>query len=676
MSNKSALGAFSPYNPDYGRNAALLAFGATMLQNAGRQPFGRGVPISTAQALGSGALAGLGAYGQAEQQQYARTKPNYQVINDQLVSITPPTERGGQPTIETIQDLRTPTVPSAPTVKEFFEDGKMVTKEFKVVDGVGQWVNIGQGKPVGEKQHLIRNGAYVYDWFRDGDQKYAETSPQWVTDESGVDRYRVPMSGDRKWVAPTIDQKQWVKDQEGNQHWRIPETGDRRLEKDDLQWVKTKDNKVLHRVPQEGDIKYNPDAQDKKEWVTGLDSKTYHRVPIEGDQPFSKTAKDLKFQNGAWWRQVTKDGETTMEKVLNVPKQLEPDKKQWLTRNGKSIFDIPRDGDEPHTQDKFTAVNDYVVYNKKGKPISRKQITHDQNREAYEINPNTGKPEKMMLPDGFTMHKVGVDKETTGMGSSPYVDYAENQVAAKQNIRNTIGLYNDLEKSFLEGRGQMEIGLTGATARGIEMLAAQFDSFGNLLKKATKGKYTAKEEAARAKSVEGYLVNGEINVDSAEQDIELKQILDESLNYSFLQRVAGESAEKKSMILNLAYKMAAAENDGRPSDKDVKYAIQRLGGQGGSAVQMLGSIRGTIRTSYNNYVNYAKSFAEEFPDVEIGELLSLEELGFKPTQGTTPTSRTQTTPFETFSPEQLRANPNLEERQTANGTIYFVPKRQ
>ena len=63
MSNKSALGTFSPYNPDYGRNAGLLAFAATMLQNAGRQPFGRGAPVSTLQALGSGALAGLGAYG-------------------------------------------------------------------------------------------------------------------------------------------------------------------------------------------------------------------------------------------------------------------------------------------------------------------------------------------------------------------------------------------------------------------------------------------------------------------------------------------------------------------------------------------------------------------------------------------------------------------------------------
>jgi len=112
MSNgKSALGTFSPSNPDYGRNAGLLAFAATMLQNAGRQPFGRGAPISTAQALGSGALAGLGAYGQAEQQQYARTKPNYQVINDKLVSITPPTERGGTPTVEEVADYGTTATP-------------------------------------------------------------------------------------------------------------------------------------------------------------------------------------------------------------------------------------------------------------------------------------------------------------------------------------------------------------------------------------------------------------------------------------------------------------------------------------------------------------------------------------------------------------------------------------
>ena len=120
MSNKSALGAFSPYNPDYGRNAALLAFGATMLQNAGRQPFGRGAPISTAQALGSGALAGLGAYGQAEQQQYARTKPNYQVINDKLVSITPPSERGGTPTVEEVADYGTTAKPVTVTDRDGF----------------------------------------------------------------------------------------------------------------------------------------------------------------------------------------------------------------------------------------------------------------------------------------------------------------------------------------------------------------------------------------------------------------------------------------------------------------------------------------------------------------------------------------------------------------------------
>ena len=157
MSNKSALGAFSPYNPDYGRNAALLAFGATMLQNAGRQPFGRGAPISTAQALGSGALAGLGAYGQAEQQQYARTKPNYQVINDKLVAITPPSERGGTPTIKEIADYGTPTAVK-PQFKEKTIDGE--TQQMVSYDNGVTWVKWGESVSPDEDIKVVKRGEF------------------------------------------------------------------------------------------------------------------------------------------------------------------------------------------------------------------------------------------------------------------------------------------------------------------------------------------------------------------------------------------------------------------------------------------------------------------------------------------------------------------------------------
>ena len=157
MSNKSALGAFSPYNPNYGRNAALLAFGATMLQNAGRQPFGRGAPISTAQALGSGALAGLGAYGQAEQQQYARTKPNYQVINDKLVSITPSSERGGTPTIKEIADYGTPTAVK-PQFKEKTIDGE--TQHMVSYDNGVTWVKWGESVSPDEDIKVVKRGEF------------------------------------------------------------------------------------------------------------------------------------------------------------------------------------------------------------------------------------------------------------------------------------------------------------------------------------------------------------------------------------------------------------------------------------------------------------------------------------------------------------------------------------
>ena len=154
---KSALGMFSPSNPDYGKNAGLLAFAATMLQNAGRQPFGQGAPISTAQALGSGALAGLGAYGQAEQQQYARTKPNYQVINDKLVFITPPSERGGTPTIKEIADYGTP-----PTVKPQFKektiDGE--TQQMVSYDNGVTWVKWGEAVSPDEDIKIEKRGKF------------------------------------------------------------------------------------------------------------------------------------------------------------------------------------------------------------------------------------------------------------------------------------------------------------------------------------------------------------------------------------------------------------------------------------------------------------------------------------------------------------------------------------
>ena len=157
MSNKSALGAFSPYNPDYGKNAALLAFAATMLQNAGRQPFGRGAPMTTAQGVGSAALAGLGAYGQAAQQQYARTKPNYQVINDKLVSITPSSERGGTPTIKEIADYGTPTAVK-PQFKEKTIDGE--TQQMVSYDNGVTWVKWGESVSPDEDIKVVKRGEF------------------------------------------------------------------------------------------------------------------------------------------------------------------------------------------------------------------------------------------------------------------------------------------------------------------------------------------------------------------------------------------------------------------------------------------------------------------------------------------------------------------------------------
>ena len=530
---KSALGMFSPYNPDYGRNAGLLAFAATMLQNAGRQPFGQGAPMSTAQALGSGALAGLGAYGQAEQQQYARTKPNYQVINDQLVSITPPTERGGQPTIKTIQDLRTPTVKSAPTIKDIYDKrtDSMVSHQW---DGE-KWIPIGDPRRVGERQHLIRNGVYVYDHFEVGDQRYAETSPQWV------------MSEDNK------------------QYYRIPQTGDKKLQSDTTKW-------------------------------------------------------------------------TTPTRVIEVD---------------------PRDN---------RVGEEHIVYNKK-----------DMTR--HRIDPATGivEEEPFKLKEGHKFREVGTMRATEDVAGDAFGEVSQDAINMETGIDNIIALHTEMRTKFNTEEGRASLGMTGGFAQFIDTTAAQFKNVSTLLKAR---RLDPADEKERADSLEKYLTNGQIDLSKVEQDSEIAFSLDKAVNTGFIKGIAVDAAKKKSMILNLAYQMAAAENDGRPSDKDVKSAIQRLGGSAGSHAQLLGAIEGTIQTSHNNYKNYLTNVMRWNPALKDrinirGLDTSIDEggFGFVP-QGTTPTSRTQTTPLETFSPEQLRANPNLEERQTVNGTIYYVPKRQ
>ena len=517
MSNKSALGAFSPYNPDYGRNAALLAFGATMLQNAGRQPFGRGAPISTAQALGSAGLAGLGAYGQAEQRQYARTKPNYQVINDQLVSITPPTERGGQPTIETIKDLRTPT--------DTLDLGDYDPSDYTVK-------SLTNYRLTGDPSHLER-----YEKPTDNVADYDPsdyTVPSWAAFEAGG--YK------------------------------------------------------------------NPDKLVRYEKLTDT---TKYTTPIRG-----------------------------------------------------------------------------IEFDANGNEVRQHYYAYDKNTlDRYSIDPTTGtrSEETLKLPEGHTLRDIGQYRATEKQAGDMMGKISEDARAMETALGNQIALYTNMKTKFSTPKGKAALGMTGGLAQFMDTTTEQFKNVATLLKGRRLDPAVEKE---RADSLEKYLTGGQIDLNKVEQDSEIAGWLDKAVNTGFIKGIAVDAAKKKSMILNLAYQMAASENDGRPSDKDVKSAIQRLGGSTGSHAQLLGAIEGTIETGYTNYKNYLTNAINWNPALKDrikirGLDTSIDEGGFGYVpQGTTTIGGTQTTPFETFSPEQLRANPNLEERQTANGTIYFVPKRQ
>ena len=514
MSNRSALGIFSPSNPDYGRNAGLLAFAATMLQNAGRQPFGRGAPISTAQALGSGALAGLGAYSQAEQQQYARTKPNYQVINDQLVSITPPTERGGQPTIETIKDLRTPT--------DTLNLGDYDPSDYTVK-------SLTNYRLTGNPDHLVR-----YEKPTDNVADYDPsdyTVPSWAAFEAGG--YQNP------------------------------------------------DKLVRYEKPSD-----------------------------------------------------TKTGYTTPIRVIEV----DPNNN--------------RVGEE------------HIVYNKK-----------DMTR--HRIDPATGivEEEPFKLKEGHKFREVGTMRATEDVSGDMFGEISEDARGMETALGNQIALYENMKTNFSTPEGRAALGLTGNFAQFMDTTAAQFKNAATLLKARI---LDPADEKERADSLEKYLTNGQIDLSKVEQDSEIAFSLDKAVNTGFIKGIAVDAAKKKSMILNLAYQMAAAENDGRPSDKDVKSAIQRLGGSTGSHAQLLGAIEGTIETGYINYKNYltnAINWNSALKDrIKIrGLKTSIDDGGFGYVpQGTTGTGGTQTTPFaDTIT--DIQNNPNYTpDKSTLSGEIIYL----
>ena len=75
------------------------------------------------------------------------------------------------------------------------------------------------------------------------------------------------------------------------------------------------------------------------------------------------------------------------------------------------------------------------------------------------------------------------------------------------------------------------------------------------------------------------------------------------------------NATVKTLMLDLAYQMASSENAGRPSDADVKNAIDRLSGiTSNSPKQAVAALNTTVKTAvkkYNNRMEGVKRYNPE-----------------------------------------------------------------
>jgi hypothetical protein len=369
---------------------------------------------------------------------------------------------------------------------------------------------------------------------------------------------------------------------------------------------------------QAGDRKY---AETSPQWVMGEDNKQYYRIPQTGD-------KKLQSDTTKW---------TTPTRVIEVD-----------SRDN-------RVGEE------------HIVYNKK-----------DMTR--HRIDPTTGivEEEPFKLKEGHKFREVGTMRATEDVAGDAFGEVSQDAIDMETGIDNIIALHTEMKTKFNTEKGRAALGMTGNFAQFMDTTAAQFKNVATLLKARRLDPDVEKE---RADSLEKYLTNGQIDLSKVEQDSENAKWLNNAVNTGFIRGIAVDAAKKKSMILNLAYQMAAAENDGRPSDKDVKSAIQRLGGSAGSHAQLLGAIEGTIQTSHNNYKNYLTNVMRWNPALKDrinirGLDTSIDEggFGFVP-QGTTATGGTQTTPFaETIIDIQNNPNYTLDKSTRGGEEIYLKNK--
>jgi ribosomal protein L17 len=234
----------------------------------------------------------------------------------------------------------------------------------------------------------------------------------------------------------------------------------------------------------------------------------------------------------------------------------------------------------------------------------------------------------------------GMEKWKGGV-LEPYEAVSKSQV---QNV-DTFEIAKDREK-ILEGHRDAYVGTSNVISSAQEIK----DTIVN-----NPTAYASMNVAARLSSISSFLkslpdaVEGTMLYDSDGEPTKDMTMDDFNDKWSDL---GVTNATVKTLMLDLAYQMASSENAGRPSDADVKNAIDRLSGiTSNSPKQAVAALNATVKTAVKKYNNRMEGVKRYNPEMYNANKEVFQKIDFDSAyDGSIPKNTKQETEPDSDSP--------------------------
>ena len=210
---------------------------------------------------------------------------------------------------------------------------------------------------------------------------------------------------------------------------------------------------------------------------------------------------------------------------------------------------------------------------------------------------------KLSAITGTTEHDPNARQ--LGGGPSLFDDLEQEVEPAMQYRDNIYSMTDNIWKQVQKNR--LATGSFGITVAAVNNIASYFGKLPKVAESVQAGKNVYKADGS---------VAGKMDSDG--------------LLRKFFKTTSADATGIQSRMLDLAYMIASAENDGRPSNADVDYALQRIQGLASNDPQSIQSSLNAVRESQDVRVNNLINSANR----QLSRRKGMENFRFDPVTGT------------------------------------------